>query len=112
MHPSTHIALRDDLGAGIDEHAVTADMIQMVMRVDDKLHRQACDLADLGKNLLRRLQAERTGRIDSDEAIDDNDAVITYDEAGIAQASRFDNRPYIAPHIFQGKQRNIALLLT
>ena len=40
------------------------------MRVDDELHRQACDLADLGKNLLRRLQAERTGRIDGDEAIE------------------------------------------
>src|SRR5215831_14716781 len=99
MHPSTHIALRDDLGAGIDEHAVTTDMIQMVMRVDDKLHRQACDLTDLRKNLLRRPQAERTGSIDSHEGIDNHDAVITYDEACIAQAARFDDRPDIGPDI-------------
>src|SRR5262244_1552107 len=90
IHPFTHIALPDDLSAGIDEHAVTADMIHMVVRVDDKLHRLAGDLADLSENLLCPLERKSTGSVDVDETVNDDDSVIAYDEARIAQPSRLD----------------------
>jgi hypothetical protein len=50
---------------------------------------------------MRRLQAERANRMDSHEGINDNDSVVTNNETGIAQTSRFNDRPDMGSTFFK-----------
>ena len=84
VNPSTHIPLRKHNRAVLLKQGITRNVVDVIVRVDDKLHRLPGDLADLRENLLRPLERKSTGSVDVDEAVDDDDSVIAYDEARIS----------------------------
>ena|SRR5579863_3310336 len=67
--------MSDDHRAFLGEDGVSGDVIEMVVSVDDELDGELSDDANFAK------QGLRGGRVV--EGVDDRDAVVTDDEAGI-----------------------------
>ena len=51
VDPGMHVALGEDHCAGLLKDTITGDMIDVIVRVDDVLHRQLRQLADFGEQL-------------------------------------------------------------
>src|SRR5262249_30879048 len=77
INPATHVALRQHGCPGVDKDSVSADMVEVVVRVDDKSHRKLRPFADLCQKLLGRLSPEVATGIGSNECIDHEYSVIT-----------------------------------
>lgn len=86
------MATRQHEGARLDEHRVAGDMIEMMVRVDDKPDGQIRPAPDLRQQLLRA-PCRR-------ERIDHHHTVIANDETGVGRGGRIgptDRSPHIPP---------------
>ena len=98
MNPSANVALREHRGALLRKHAVSGNVVEVIVRVDDELDRQLRALLNLCEELLCRI----LGR----ERVDDDDAIVTDHEACIrrrwTRGLRVVNRgPGIRADLFQ-----------
>ena len=92
--------MRHNGGSGGGEHIVAVDMIQVIMRVDDKTNRQRGELADLVQQRLRRPRVLK--------GIDHQYAVVADHKSGIAAGQPFvihDRGPNSIADLLQLKVR-------
>ena len=73
--PAADVAVGDDDRTGVAQRLVAAGVIEMIMRVDDVADRFGRQPVDLGD--------ERFGRVEREEGVDHQHAVVADDEAGV-----------------------------
>ena len=73
--PAADVAVGDDDRSGVTQRLVAAGVIEMIVGVDDVADRPGRQPADLGD--------ERLGRVEREEAVDHQDAVVADDEARV-----------------------------
>jgi hypothetical protein len=89
VNPRADIALGEHDGSTIHEYRVCTGVIQMVMRINHKSHRQTCEFANRRKELLGRLQTEVAIGIDAFRCVYDNNSIIPDDESGVRPSRCF-----------------------
>jgi hypothetical protein len=82
--------MRKHYRTDVNEHSIRADVVEMVVRIDHKSHRQLCQCANRREELFSRLSSELTIGIDACGRVDDGDAIIADDEPRIRPGGCFD----------------------
>ena len=100
-HPGAHVAVRHDGCAGSGKHVVPVDVVQVIMRVDDKADRQRRELANLGEQRLRGARIL--------EGIDHQNAVVADHESRVSagQPSSFTMAAQIPLPIFCNRKSGL-----
>ena len=84
MNPTTDVPVRHQRCAGVGEQPVAGHMIDVKVRVDSEFDGEVRDFADRRHQLF--------GRLDGAERVDDDDAIVTEDEPGVAAALCFQEQ--------------------
>jgi len=88
VDPTAHVAVRKHHRTGVNEHRIRADVVQMIVRIDHKSHRQLRQCSNRREELFRRLSPELAIRIGAGGRVDHGDTIIADDESHVRAGGR------------------------